>query len=130
MIFYNTKVITKRRKIDYEKKLILASNRSRLISLRNLRKGWSTFLPNYPRGQTERDNPWQIVEFFHLLCSKVFCVGLTLFHMCILLKISSSVEYVKWLFKNILTKLILKIEEISITLILKQNLLVLKTALV
>ena len=68
-----------------------------------------------------------MVEFRHLLCrkEKFFCVGVR-----ILLKILSSVEFVKWLFKNILTNLILKIGEISIVLIFKQNLLVLKTALV
>ena len=50
--------------------------------------------------------------------------------MCILLKISSSVEFVKSLFKNIFRKIILRIEEISIAVFFKQNLLVQKTALV
>ena len=47
-----------------------------------------------------------MVEFLHLLCrnEKCFCVGVTLFYKCILLKTSSSEEFVKWLFKNILTK--------------------------
>ena len=44
-----------------------------------------------------------MIEFLHLLCrkKKFFCVGVTLFHECILLKTSSLVEFVKWLFKNI-----------------------------
>ena len=51
--------------------------------------------------------------------------------MCVfILKLHSLVEFVKWLFKNILTKLIHKIEKISVALIFKQNLLLLKTALV
>ena len=50
-----------------KKMLILANNRSRLVSLRNLRKGLFTFLyqahregiqlPTYPRAQTKRDVP-------------------------------------------------------------------------
>ena len=73
-----------------------------------------------------------MVEFLDLLCrkEKFYSVGVTLFYVRILFKTSSSVEFVKWLFKNILTKLILKIQEILIVLIFKQNLLVLKTALV
>ena len=90
-----------------------------------------------------------MVEFLHLLCRKekffcvgvtlfyvcilfnfFLCVGVTLFHVCILFKISSSLEFVKSLFKNILGKLILRIEEISIAVFFKQNLLVQKTALV
>ena len=73
-----------------------------------------------------------MVEFLPLLCrkEKFSCVGVTLFYVYILLKTSSSVEFVKWLFKSILTKLILRIEEISIALIFKQNLLVLEMALV
>ena len=124
-----------------KKKLILANNRSRLVSLRNLRKGWSTFYIklilkafNYPifREHRLREIPLDMWLSFSIYFAEreVFCFGVTLFYVCIWLKISSSVEFVKWLFKNILTKLILKIEEISIAVIFKQNLLVLKTVLV
>ena len=129
-----------------KKKLILANNRSRLVSLRNLRKRWSTFLHQvYPEGNCPiiwehilREmllDKW--LSFFIYFAEKrsFFCVAVTSFCVCILLKTSSLVEFVKWLFKSILIKLILKIEEISIAswriaLIFKQNLLVLKTALV
>ena len=68
--------------------------------------------------------------FIYLQKREVFCVGVTLFYVCILLKNSSSVEFVKSLFKNIFRKLILRIEEISTAVFFKQNLLVQKTVLV
>ena len=62
-----------------KKKLILAKNRSRLVSLRNLRKGLFTFwyqahregisLPTYLRAQIKRDAPRYLVEFLHLFAS-------------------------------------------------------------
>ena len=124
-----------------KKKLILANNRSRLVSLRNLRKGWYTFLHQvYPEGNYPiipehrlREIPLKTwLSFFIYFAEKrsFFCVGVTLFYVCILLNISPSVEFVKWLFNNILRKLIFKIKEISKAVIFKQNLLVLKTALV
>ena len=65
--------------------------------------------------KTKTGTPQCLAEFLHLLCRKgtVFCVCVTLFYVDILLKISSSFDFVKQLFKNISTKLILKIEEIS-----------------
>ena len=104
-----------------KKKLILANNRSILVSLWNLRKGWSTFLHqvypegNYPiiREHRLREIPLdQWLGFFIYILEKrsFFCTGVTLLYQCILPKSSSLVEFVKWLFKNILTKLILKIE--------------------
>ena len=49
--------------------------------------------------------------------------------MCILLKISSSVEFGKSIFKNMFRKIILRIEKTSTAVFFKQNLLVQKTAL-
>ena len=122
-----------------KKKLIHANSRSRLVALPNLRKGWSTFLhqvyseDNYPiiREDRLRDVPLDkrfsfFIYFasFFILHFKFFCAGVALFYVvCILLKTSSAAKFAKWLFKNILTKLTLKIEEISIALIFKQNLL-------
>ena len=72
-----------------KKKLILANNRSRLVSLRNLRKGLFTFLyqahregiqlPTWPRAQTKRDVPRYLVEFLYVFGEKrsFFCVGVT-----------------------------------------------------
>ena len=128
-----------------KKKLILANKRSRLVSLRILRKRWSTFLHQvYPEGNCPiireqhilREMPlhkW--LSFPHLLCrkEKVFlcCCNLIL---CAYFAQNFILGRI-CKFKNILTKLILKIKEISIAslriaLIFKQNLLVLKTALV
>ena len=83
------------------------------------------------RAQTERNAPRYLLELFHLFVEKrsFFCVDVTLFYVCILLKISSSAEFVKSIFKNIFKKLILRIEETSTAVFFKQNLLVQKTAL-
>ena len=61
------------------------------------------------------------LNFFIYFAEKFFfCVIANLFYLCVWLKISSSAGFVKQQFKNILTKLIFKIEEIST---FKQNLL-------
>ena len=68
--------------------------------------------------------------FIYLQKREIFCVGDKLLYVCIWLKISSSAEFVKWLFKNVLTTPIHKIEETSIAVVFKQKLLILKAALV
>ena len=71
------------------------------------------------------------LSFFIYFTEKRSFFVLVYFILCVyLVKISSSVDFVKQLFKNILTKRIFKLEEISIAAIFRHNLLVLKTAFV
>ena len=85
-----------------KKKLILADNRSKLVSLRNLSKAFLHQV--YPDGNCPiirehilREMPlhkW--LSFFIYFAEKrsFFCVTVTLFCVCILIKASSSVEFV------------------------------------
>ena len=86
---------------------------------------------NYPLIREHRLREMPLDIWLNLVeKEKFFCIGLTLVHVCVLFKISSPVEFVKSLFKNMLSKLIHRIDEISQAVFLKQNLLNQKTALV
>ena len=108
-----------------KKKLILANNRSRLVSLRNLRKRWSTFLHQvYPEGNCPiirehilREMPlhkW--LSFFIYFGQKRSFLCCCNFTLCVYFTQNFILGRIckVAIFKNILTKLILKIEEISI----------------